>query len=96
MRTFTEAQTRALVAAFEKKGAWYGRTGRLMGGSWRRMCERLAADGLVHDSAPFQITFKGLEALREIRLRKFGKHGCEAFRLDLEKVTAAIQELGGI
>jgi hypothetical protein len=60
----TARQVAALKAARDKGGAVYGR-GRagLMGGAYRRMCERLAERGLVEDRPPFPITDAGRAAL---------------------------------
>ena len=60
----TSRQIQALVAARDKGGAVYGRGhASLMGGAYRRMCEKLALAGLVEDFPPFPITDLGRQAL---------------------------------
>ncbi len=55
-------QKEALIAARDKGGAFYVRGSRA-GGAIRRMCEALAARGLVETSPPFNITDAGRSAL---------------------------------
>jgi len=88
----TVTQQKALEAAFKKNGAWYGSRGNQMGGAWRRMCLRMAESGLVSDTAPFPITMAGLVVLRDTYLRRWGKHGCMAYQLDLEAVEKALAD----
>ena len=88
----TATQTKALEAAFKKNGAWYGSRGNQMGGAWRRMCLRMAEAGLVAETAPFPITMAGLVALRDVYLKRWGRHGCMAYQMDLETVDKALAE----
>lgn len=67
--TLTKRNIEALIAARDKGGAIYLR-GTRAGGAKRRMCERLAIEGLVHEYPPFPITEKGLRALSEIQTTK--------------------------
>src|SRR5690606_35624467 len=91
----TKAQTKALEAAFAKGGAWYGLKGSRAGGAYYRMCGRLASLGLVENSGPHPITLKGLQALRDIRAKRWAHHGSMATLIDLEKVEAAIAKAEG-
>lgn len=88
---FTSNQKRALAAAFKNGGAWYGHRGSNAGGAYRRMCERLANLGLLQSVAPYEITPRGLAALRDIWDARWRRHGCVAYQLDLEAVEAAVK-----
>lgn len=92
LMTLTARQTAALAAAFTKKGTWYGNRNNT-GGAYRRMCLRLADDGLVNENAPFPITVKGMVVLRDVWARRWGKHGCMAYQMDLEAVEKALAEV---
>jgi len=59
-------QKEALIAARDKGGAIYVRGSRA-GGAIRRMCENLAARGLVQLRPPFAITDAGRAALADDR-----------------------------
>jgi hypothetical protein len=60
----TAQQRRALEAARDQGGAWYGSKGLgRAGGAYARMCERLAERGLVEAKPPYAITAEGLAAL---------------------------------
>jgi hypothetical protein len=86
----TKQQFNALWSAFKAGGAWYGRRGGAMGGAYRRLCERLAAQGIVSRNPPYPITRKGLDALRDACRVRWAKDGCIAYQQDLEEVEAAI------
>ncbi len=89
----TKNQQAALAGAFTKGGAWYAKRGSSAGGAYYRMCRRLADMGLLTEHGPYEITPKGLSALRDIRSRKWGKHGSMATLADLEAVDAALRAL---
>lgn len=61
----TPRQLQALQYAVEKGGAAYV-PGRRMGGATRRMIVRMAADGLLEQSAPFPATERGITEFRAI------------------------------
>lgn len=90
MARLTPRQKTALAAAFKKGGAWYGLRGSSAGGAYRRMCERLAALGLLQSRAPYEITPRGLIALRDIWAARWARHGCMAYQIDIEAVEAAV------
>ena len=87
----TKTQFKALWAAFKKNSAWYGRTGGAMGGAYRRMCQRMATEGLVSASAPYPITRKGMIALRDACRTRYAKSGCMAYLDDLRDVENALK-----
>jgi hypothetical protein len=89
-RRLTPKQKEALCVAFEKGGAWYGLAGSRAGGSYSRMCERLASLGLVERSGPHQITAQGLGVLRCIREIEYARHGSSVSMIRLEAVEAAL------
>jgi hypothetical protein len=91
MTSYTKSQTKALDYAFDKGGAIYA-PHTLMGGAFRRCCERLVAQGLLNDEPPFGITMRGLVALRDIRAKKWADRGCIAYLDDLKKVEAALAQ----
>lgn len=74
-----------------------GRNKAIEGASRFRMVRTLQARGLVERS-PVRvhgaITLQGLQALRDFRARQWAKDGCEAFRVRLEEVDAAIARAG--
>lgn len=86
----TKQQFNALWSAFKAGGAWYGRRGGAMGGAYRRLCERLAAQGFVSRNPPYPITRKGLDALCDVCRARWAKGGCVAYQDDLAEVEAAI------
>lgn len=91
MTTYTKSQIKALNYAFDKAGALYA-PHVLMGGAFRRCCERLVEQGLLGDEPPFAITMRGLLALRDIRAAKWADHGAMAYLDDLKKVESALAE----
>ena len=90
----TKQQFAALWAAFEKRGAWLGRRGGLIGGSYRRMCNRMVADGLLDRTPPYPITRKGMQHLRAACYARWANHGCMAYQDDLKQVEAAMIAMG--
>lgn len=89
MTTYTPAQIKALNAAFEKKGAVFARGSRA-GGAYFRCIERMVDLGLLDGDPPYPITTKGLQALRDVRAKKWAAHGCVAYQEDLSRVEAAL------
>lgn len=87
----TKPQFNAMWSAFKAGGAWYGRRGGAMGGAYRRLCDRLAAQGLVSSNPPYPITRKGLDALCDACRARWAKSGCMAYQQDLVEVEAAIK-----
>jgi hypothetical protein len=94
MTKLTKPQFNALWSAFKANGAWYGRTGGLAGGAYRRLCERLVAQGLVNARPPYPITSAGLTVLREACRVRWAKDGCMAYQQDLTEVETAMKAAG--
>lgn len=90
MTKITDAQFKALWAAFKRQGAMYGRTGGLMGGAYRRMCERMARERLLNDRPPFTITLKGMHALHDACRARWAKSGSMADQQNLTEVEAVM------
>lgn len=90
-KTYTKSQIKALNYAFDKGGALYA-PHVLMGGAFRRCCERMVDQGLLGDEPPFGITMRGLRILRDIRTAKWAGHSAMAYLDDLKKVEAALAE----
>ena len=64
MSTLTKAQTNALLAALQNGSAHMNGV-RKKNGSNMRMITRMAAAGLLTEDAPYAITEKGKQALRD-------------------------------
>lgn len=94
--SLTPTQFKALWAAFDRNGAWYGRQGGAMGGAYRRMCLRMAEGklALVSRQPPYPITVTGMRVLREACHARWAKHGCMAYQDDLKKVEDALRSAG--
>lgn len=90
----TKTQFAALWAAWKKNGAWFGRKGGAMGGSYRRMCERMAKDGLISAMAPYPITVKGMRHLREACAARWIDEGRMAYWDDLKEIEVAMAAAG--
>lgn len=89
MARYTKGQEKALRYAFKKGGALRA-PGSRMGAAFRRCCERLVLQGLLHEDPPFVITAQGLEVLREIYDERHRRRACIAYSDDLKEVEAAI------
>jgi len=90
----TKQQFAALWSAYKCKGAWYGRTGGLMGGAYRRLCKRLAEGHLVSASAPYPITIRGMRVLQKACQKRWAKDGCLAYQQDLAELEADMRAAG--
>lgn len=95
MASYSKSQIKALTYGFKKGGALYA-PHTLMGGAFRRCCERLVSQGLLNDDPPFGITMRGLNVLRDIRAKKWADSGCMAYLDDLKEVEAALAEFPGL
>lgn len=91
MTAYTKSQIKALSYACDKGGALYA-PHTLMGGAFQRCCERLVKQGLLGDEPPFDITIRGLLALRDIRVAKWANYSCMAYLEDLKQVEAKIAQ----
>lgn len=91
MTAYSKSQIKALTYGFTKGGALYA-PHTLMGGAFRRCCERLVDLQLLNDAPPFAITLKGLVALREVYAARLADRGCDAFEADLASVDAALAQ----
>ncbi len=95
MAALTTRQKEALAAAFYKGGAWYALAGSRAGGSFSRLCDRLAGLGLVEAGAPHPITLAGLIVLRDLRAIKYARHGSMADMKRLDEIETAIAKARG-
>lgn len=65
----------------------------LEGASRHRMAHSLYCRGLISTGEPpsnYSIRLKGLQSLRDRKARQWAKHGCEAYRLQLEEIDTMI------
>lgn len=88
---YTEAEARALRYAFSSDhGAMAAPTNR-SGGAYRRVVNRMAAEGLLTQSAPFRLTLEGLRALVKLRRAMWAESGCMAYQLAMGEAEAALE-----
>lgn len=88
---YTEAEARALRYAFSSEfGAMAAPVNR-GGGAYRRVVERMAAEGLLTQSAPFRLTIAGLRALVALRRAMWAESGCMAYQMAMGEAEAALE-----
>lgn len=89
----TKPQANFLARAMERPITAYGSDYRVAGNLRQAGLIEEAGKGLSH-SITFRPTREGLEALREYRSARWGRHGCMAYLSDLQKVEAALSQAG--
>lgn len=89
---FTKSEQTALRYAFTSPhGAMDAKVNR-SGGAYRRVVERMAADGLLTPKPPFLLTLAGHRAHVLLRKAMWGKSGCAAYQQHLAEAEAALAQ----